>query len=236
MSMLEFRVTHDCPIGDISRRYPSVKMFEWSNREQQVLEFVAENQDDYEGVIEELKKTGITANIASDGQRVHLITRTKKCVSGKNSVSQFINELNLLEVYPIVYEAGWEYFRVVTFGPEEFGTLLKQLKESNFIVEVIRKGPFDGFLASSLSPSADVMFTDLTERQMDALVTAFIFGYYDIPRRTGIQSIASTLGVPRSTYQEHLKKAERKVLSALIPHIQLFRAQVGDIVPKPTPI
>jgi len=228
MSMLEFRVSHDCPISNISRRYPSVKMFEWSNREQQVLEFVVENQEDYEMILEEVMKIDVKIDVISDDRRVHLITRARSCTAGVETVSETIEELDLLEVYPVIYDNGWEYYRVVTFKSEEFGKLLRKLRASGFAVEVLKRGAFEGFLASSLSPSADALFSKLTEKQMDSLVTAFIYGYYDRPRRTDIQSVAKKLGVPRSTFQEHLKKAERKVMSALIPHIQLFRAQLSD--------
>lgn len=226
--MLEFRVSHNCPISNISRRYPSVKMFEWSNREQQVLEFIVENQEDYKMILEEITKIDVEIDVISDNRKVHLITRARSCTAGVETVTESIDELKLLEVYPVVYDSGWEYYRVVTFNPEEFGKLLKKLRASGFEVEVLKRGAFEGLLASSLSPSADALFSKLTEKQMDSLVTAFIYGYYDRPRRADIQSIAKKLGVPRSTFQEHLKKAERKVMSALIPHIQLFRAQLSD--------
>ncbi len=228
MSMLEFRVRHDCPISNISRRYPSVKIFEWSNREQQVLEFLVENHGDYEMVLEEMMAIDLKMDVVSDGRRVHLITRSRSCTAGVPTVTESIEKSELLEIYPVVYDCGWEYYRVVAFESEEFGRLLKNLRASGFETEVLKRGAFEGFLASSLSPSADALFSGLTEKQMDSLVTAFIYGYYDRPRRTDIQSIAKRLGVPRSTFQEHLKKAERKVMSALIPHIQLFRVQLSD--------
>lgn len=38
--------------------------------------------------------------------------------------------------------------------------------------EILRKVDFDGFIASSLTLTADALFSDLTEKQMDALLTA----------------------------------------------------------------
>lgn len=205
-----------------------MKMFEWSNREQQVLEFVVENQEDYQVMLEEILKIDVNIDVVSDGRRIHLITRSRSCTAGVPTVTEAIEESDLLEIYPVIYDSGWEYYRVVTFRSEEFGKLLKKLRANGFEVEILKKGAFEGFLASSLSPSADALFSKLTEKQMDSLVAAFIYGYYDRPRRTDIQSVAKKLGVPRSTFQEHLKKAERKVMSAIIPHIQLFRVQLSD--------
>jgi len=43
-----------------------------------------------------------------------------------------------------------------------------------------------------------------------------------LPRRADVQTIAAKERVPRTTFQEHLKKAENKLLAALVPYIQLF--------------
>jgi predicted DNA binding protein len=54
-------------------------------------------------------------------------------------------------------------------------------------------------------------------------LTAFAQGYFRYPRGSDLQTIASKEKVSRTTFLEHLKKAENKIITALIPHIQLFR-------------
>ena len=127
-----------------------------------------------------------------------------------------------------MYEKGWEYYRIMAFKHEELENLLKQLKSHDMNIRVVRKVPFDGFVASSLSLTAGALFSGLTEKQMDALVTAFTYGYYERPRRSDVQTIAAKTDVPRSTFQEHLRKAEKKIVSALIPHIQLYRTHMAE--------
>jgi hypothetical protein len=58
---------------------------------------------------------------------------------------------------------------------------------------------------------------------MDALLTAYSNGYYNLPRKTNVQDIAYKQRVSRTTYQEHLKKAENKLVASLVPYVQLFR-------------
>jgi len=120
---------------------------------------------------------------------------------------------NLLHVLPVIYERGWEYYRVIAFRHKDLKNLLQRLEEMNFTVEVLRKVPFDGFIASSLTLTADALFSDLT----------YSHGYYRLPRKTDVKTIASRKRVPRTTFQEHLKKAENKLVASLIPYIQLFR-------------
>lgn len=47
--------------------------------------------------------------------------------------------------------------------------------------------------------------------------------YFRYPRGADLQTIASRQKMERTTFLEHLKKAEKKLITALIPHIQLFR-------------
>jgi len=88
--------------------------------------------------------------------------------------------------------------------------------------KILRKVPFDGFVASSLTMSADALFSGLTEKQMEAVLTAHRHGYYNLPRAADVKAIAAKEKVPRTTFQDHLMKAENKLVAALVPNIKLF--------------
>jgi predicted DNA binding protein len=62
----------------------------------------------------------------------------------------------------------------------------------------------------------------LTDRQVDAISTAYHSGYYQTPGRVNVQSIADREKVPRTTLQEHLNKAENKLIRSIVPQIQLY--------------
>ncbi len=64
---------------------------------------------------------------------------------------------------------------------------------------------------SSNSPLAE-----LTEKQRSVIVTAFEGGYYDLPRKIGSVALSKKLGMRSSTLIEHRRKAEYKLLAALI--------------------
>jgi hypothetical protein len=216
-----FKVTHDCPFGNISRKFPSLKMFEWCNREHEVLEVIVEDHEEYAAVIAELSKLRGIIGKSSDRDKVHLVMKTCYC-SVENSVTRNIDACNLLHVAPVIYEQGWEYFRVIAFKHEDLEELLQRLDEKGFEFEILRKVPFDGFIASSLTLTADALFSDLTAKQIGALLTAYKNGYYRLPRKADVTEIAFKERVPRTTFQEHLKKAENKLVAALVPYIQLF--------------
>lgn len=56
----------------------------------------------------------------------------------------------------------------------------------------------------------------LTERQREVLEVAYGSGYYDVPRDTSTTEVAAELGVDGSTVAEHLQRAERNLISALL--------------------
>jgi GAF domain-containing protein len=63
---------------------------------------------------------------------------------------------------------------------------------------------------------ATTLDEDLTERQREALRTAYFAGYYEWPRQTDGDELAEHLGVAPSTFHEHLRAAQNKLLGALL--------------------
>lgn len=217
-----FKITHDCPFANISRKYPSLEMFTWCNGEHDVYELHVENLEEYDAILKEISKLGELVEESSDQREAHLIIETCSCTR-ENSVGKNLQDFDLLHVSPIVYSKGWEYYRVIAFRHEDLRRFLERLEERGFVYEIVRKVPFNGFIASSLTLTADALFSELTDKQMDALLTAHNNGYYLFPRKNDIQSIAARKRVPRTTFQEHLKKAENKIVASLVPYIQLYR-------------
>ena len=56
----------------------------------------------------------------------------------------------------------------------------------------------------------------LTGKQRDVILTAFKKGYYDVPRSAGSEELAKQLGIREPTFVMHRRKAEKKLLSAII--------------------
>mgnify|MGYP002276742734 CR=1 FL=1 len=56
----------------------------------------------------------------------------------------------------------------------------------------------------------------LTDRQREAVEAGLDLGYYDVPRTTDHEAVADALGCAPSTAAEHLRKAESKLLRAVV--------------------
>lgn len=69
---------------------------------------------------------------------------------------------------------------------------------------------------SGLGALAGTVETRLSERQRDAIETAFELGYYDIPRAASHEDVAAEIGCAPSTAAEHIRKAESTLLGSML--------------------
>lgn len=224
MTMFEIllRLTHDCPFSILSRDFPHVKMFLWCNREHEVMEFVTHGNERTDELLEAAASLGVTVEQFSDGGHIHAIIKECQCTA-ENSVTILFDSCNLLHISPVVYMGGWEHYRLVAFKQSDLTEMTRLIGQHDIEYQILRKVPFDGFIASSLTLTADALFSELTDKQIEALLTAYTNGYYQMPRRADVQTIADRTDLVRTTFQEHLRKAENKIIAALVPYLELFR-------------
>jgi predicted DNA binding protein len=62
----------------------------------------------------------------------------------------------------------------------------------------------------------DVLARELTDRQIEVLVTAYRAGYFQRPRGATGAEVADDLAISSSTFSQHLRAAQRKLLGALL--------------------
>jgi predicted DNA binding protein len=208
---------------DLTRKFPSASVFIWCNRENDVIEIVVRKPEEYPLVVEEIQAVHIrnVMEEIADEHRLYLNVHACNCMN-ENTIVRHIGGLNILNIFPNMIESGWAYHRLIVFKHSDLEELLTHLEKGEWHYKILRKTPFDGFVASSLTMSADALFSGLTEKQMEAVLVAHRNGYYNLPRAADVKVIAAKEKVPRTTYQEHLMKAENKLVSALIPNLKLY--------------
>ena len=64
----------------------------------------------------------------------------------------------------------------------------------------------------------DSLTETLTDKQRSALRAAYFAGYFDWPRGSTAEEVADSMGVSSPTLHNHLRKAERKLLSSFFDH------------------
>ena len=89
-------------------------------------------------------------------------------------------------------------------------------------VEILHKTSSTNSISNMMTIQADALFSSITMKQMDALLTAYRNGYYRFPRKVDVKALAAKRKVPRTTFHEHLQKAESKIITNLVPYVQLY--------------
>jgi len=98
--------------------------------------------------------------------------------------------------------------KITMSGGEQ--TLHRVISEipSDIELTLLRKG--------DCKPGENEIISLLTERQVEVLTLAVEEGYYETPRGTTHEKIATQIGVATTTVSEHLRKVEQRVFSALV--------------------
>ena len=217
---IQIKARTDNPIHRLTERYPSLRIWMWCNFVQDVYEIVSDSPEEFYGAVEEFRRLYDVLDETEISTNIRLITQNCVC-SRETTVHDNIQELEILNLMPIYYTRGHEYYRLIAFRHEALAELFDRLTDQEFHVEVLEKTPFNGMVSDSLITLSSLVGS-LTDKQVDAIVAAYNSGYYQTPRRVNVQTIADRARVPRTTLQEHLNKAENKLISSIIPQIQLY--------------
>lgn len=161
-------------------------------------------------------RVGIRDRIERDDRTVVV---TAGCLrEQEGTVEEHLRRHGCLLVPPLRYARGAKLCRVLALDPADLTTLYRDLLEER-TVTVESKRSIDDPTVETPTTRANVGPSQLSPRQRDALAVAVERGYYELPRETTTAEIATELEVGRRTAEEHLRRAERKIMQSLVPEL-----------------
>ncbi len=123
----------------------------------------------------------------------------------------------IFSVRPVFVTAqGKEYCSFASWKKEiliEFLGGMKRNKKMDIVVERFQNTKLDSIYYPKVMPK-------LSERQLEAFELAIESGYYAYPRKIELQGLAKRMKVTTSTMQEHLRRAEEKLLPTYASEIK----------------
>ena len=206
-----FRVKHECPYREISERFPDLTIREWYLSDCQVLEITSSDAPT-EALLEEIDQLGEILHQSIDSSGLHVVTQSCLCALEGPILERF-EEHSCLYQPPTIHRHGWEHYTVVAFDEADVRALLQDLETDRDIELLSKTAIEERQVPHSMLTPVDRLFESVTERQQAALRLALDEGYYEQPRRTSLRELAAQTSVARSTYEEHLRKAENKLLT-----------------------
>jgi predicted DNA binding protein len=224
MSLYEasFRVRHECPYREISERYPDLTIREWYLSDCQVVE-ITSSEAPTEELLDEIDDIGTILHESVDESGLHVVTQSCLC-SLEGSIVERFEEHNCLYQPPTVHRQGWEHYTVIAFDEGDVRDLLRELKADRDIEVLSKTAITEQAIPHSMLAPVDRLFESVTDRQLAALRLALESGYYEQPRKTSLRELAAQTEVARSTYEEHLRKAENKLLTNAGQFLRLMTA------------
>ncbi|QUO47543.1 MULTISPECIES: helix-turn-helix domain-containing protein [Halorubrum] len=229
MSLYEasIRVKHECPYREISERHPDLTIREWPLSDCQVLEITAETTPT-DALLDDIDRLGTVLHESADDDGYHVVTQSCLCSLEASVIDRF-EQHNCLYQSPTIYRQGWEHYTVVAFDDADIRELLGDLRADREIELLSKTEISETQVPHSMLAPANQLFEDLTDRQLAALQLALERGYYTQPRKTSLRELADQTAVARSTYEEHLRKAENKLLTSAGQYLRLVTAtSTGD--------
>jgi HTH DNA binding domain len=105
---------------------------------------------------------------------------------------------------------GLDKMKVELIGKE------KEIQSFLSYAATLSRQPFKLVGLGSLVTKQESLLANLTVRQRQVLISAFSLGYYDVPRKVTSDDVSRHLDMDKSTFAEHLRKAERKIMTSVV--------------------
>jgi predicted DNA binding protein len=234
MFEVTFKVRHDCPYTRFTVKHPEVRLIEWCNNVIHVMEVDVPDIETFTRVEPDLselllwkggrilKKNFLTGNL-------QLIVKSCRCSKIRVNISEIVERNSCLTIPPEIYYGGWEEYRVVGFRENDYRKIFQELDQVGQVKIIQKRVAPEKSIRDTFMVSLSTVFSQLTEKQVNSLIAALEAGYYQIPKKATTTEIAGRHKVPRTTYEEHLRKAESKVLRAIAPYVRLYTSGVKPL-------
>jgi predicted DNA binding protein len=208
------RIDHESPYASITRRNDA-QVELWCNQYCDLLHLTGEDLDPSLALIAE--NVGIK-DIIHKEREVVLITEDCLLESRDDLLEEYLQRHDCLSLPPLTYDHGTLLTRVVSLSESELTAVYRDISQDH-TVDVESKHQIESVVPDMPLLMLDSALPDLSEGQREALFEAIEEGYYEIPREATTADIAAKLGISRRTFEEHLRRAENKLVKNIVEYI-----------------
>lgn len=217
---VSFRVKSDMPLSRLSGKYSGTRISKWPLLKRDLIHISPEDRGAFDEIMEFYVSQGAVIATSMDPVSGNTLITECRCDSDKDLIVS-IEGNNHLALNPVVFMDGWAYYRLISFDKERLKNLFAEISD---VGQVELQGRRSVSLDTRSQIWIDTLFSALTVKQMDSLIKAHDNRYYGFPRGARTDSIAMSMGMSRQTYEEHLRKAEAKIIEAVVPFLRMYRS------------
>lgn len=206
---------------NFSRDNPHLEIHLWCNYQHDILEIRGE-EDILKKAKSKLQNSlGNILKIYPESSTNQLIL--KRCRCAESSLSQILDRYDCLELPPVRYFYGRLIINLIVTS-ESPTMIVEDLQNENpdLKVKVLKLAPIKKLdNPYPLYLPLDNLKQSITKRQLEAITVALNRGYYEIPREAILETLALEMSIKRRTYEDHLRRAEKKIMDFIIPTLML---------------
>ncbi|MHA1947294.1 MAG: helix-turn-helix domain-containing protein [Candidatus Hodarchaeales archaeon] len=209
--------------SNFSQKHPHLEFLLWCNYQHDILEIRGEKVNIENAKSEFQNALGPILEIYPENTNTQFILKLCKCA--ESSVSKILEKYDCLELPPVKYFQGREILNLVITS-ESTRLIERDIKKENpnTRVKVLKLAPLKKLdNPYPLYLPLDSLKRHITRRQLEALTVALNRGYYEIPRMAFLETLAKEMSIKRRTFEDHLRKAEKKIMDSIIPALMLSK-------------
>ena len=214
---------------NFSRDHPSAAISHWCNWSRDVLEIThggPKSTGEQLAIRQMLKNIGSkvirTSRVASNLQ---VVLQHCACDKLPPPTLLTIEKRNCLNLQPMIYTGGYEWYRVMAFSERDMKQLFRDLERHCTVEVTSRRSVSEESIHTDSLVSTASLLGGLTRKQANALLVALDNGYFNLPRSATAVELAQRLGVPRTSFVDHLRKAQNKIIRGVGPYLRLRPAE-----------
>jgi len=223
------RVHHPCPYCDISVTFPNSFLVLWCDNRRDVFLVSSPDSGELAEVVKARRDAFRGTPFVVDGSNA-LVSMPMFQWSEPVSITRLAEQSGVWVLPPVLYSMGRETYHLVAASQNAFLKLVNAVRNIGD-VEVLSIRGRSSLQAIRDAPAVSTRFFEgLTEKQVKSLTIALERGLYEVPSRASWESVANSMGISRSTFGEHLRKATLRILRNSYPSLKVREGAMGSNV------
>ncbi len=211
MWLTRLKIKHDCTIGNRCERFGctaySLPLGNWheKSREYTIERHIIEGDEkNTKAFLDDLKSDKRIKNLEVSKNTIFFVG-----IRQREKIPTSYWNPRMFFVKPVFVDSkGYEYWEIASWKKETLTKFIKEIeanKEIQLEIVKIHEANLEDIYFPKLMPK-------LSKKQKHAFELAVKYGYYKFPRGIGLEGLAKLMKVSVSTLQEHLRKAEEKII------------------------
>lgn len=216
----KLRVRHDSTMCNVSKEHPDAHLLLWCNGTTDVLQMAVKEPGSLDDVLGSLKKTAAIHELMKE--KGSALTMVRGCACDGTNLASIAEENGCLPIGPQTYSEGWEIVRLFAPNQAALRKCVGQLELHGEVEVVSMRARSESGALQEMGIAPVPFFGGLTDKQIEVLVSAYEFGLLSVPAKTKMDVVAKKVGLSRSTYGEHLRKAMQTLVENSYPVLKLY--------------